>query len=266
MRAVIAHEAQARDRQDRVLALTAEAGRLLDSHRRLAAQDTERPAAELAGWPAWRERWLKARRQWRAMLHRPDLWQPHLDRNAGDVNERLDRCERLAATDAAWARFVAAHHRVHARAQGEERIPFGMVGWCGLVTQARALLLRDDLPDAAARQARSVLASDAEGQACRSAIGRFLDDARGHTRRWRILDAEARDRSRKGRDTVITDLEGYRPLAAFARELDATGRALLSDERRYGPHLDHDPRYRATYLQGAGKTGTAQAVRTISSR
>ena len=111
VRAVIAHEAQARDRQGRVLALAAEAGRLLDSHRRLAAQDTARPAAELAGYPAWRERWLKARRQWRAMLRRPDLWQPHLDRYAGDVNERLDRCERLAATDAAWARFVAAHHR-----------------------------------------------------------------------------------------------------------------------------------------------------------
>ena len=241
VRAVIAHEAQARDRQDRVLALAAEAGRLLDSHRRVAAQDTERPAAELAGYPAWRERWLKARRQWRAMLRRPDLWQPHLDRNAGDVNERLDRCERLAATDAAWARFVAAHRRVQARAQAQERIPFCMAGWYGLVTQARALLLRDDLPDAAARQARSVLASDAEGQACRGAIDRFLDDARGHTRRWRILDADARDRSRRGRDTVITDLEGYRPLVALARELDATGRALLSDERRYGPHLDHDP-------------------------
>ncbi len=238
-RAVIAHEAQARDRQERVLALAAEAGRLLDGHRRLAARDPERPAAELAGYRAWRERWLKARRQWRAMLKRPDLWQPHLDRDAGDAAERLERCERLAETDTAWAQFAAAHRRVRARAQGEERIPFGMVGWHGLVTQANALLLRDGLPDAAAVEARGVLASDAEGRACRDAIGRFLDDARRHTRRWRILDAEARERSRKGRDTVITDLEGYRPLAAFARELDGAGRALLRDER-YGPHLDHD--------------------------
>ena len=115
-----------------------------------------------------------------------------------------------------------------------------MVGWHGLVTQATALLLRDGLPDPAAFEARGVLASDMEGRACRDAIGRFLADARGHTRRWRILDAEARERSRKGRDTVITDLEGYRPLTAFARELEATGRALLRDER-YGPHLDHDP-------------------------
>ncbi len=238
-RAVIAREAEVRDRQGRVLALAAEAGRLLDGHRRLAAQNPERPAAELAGYRAWRERWLKARRQWRAMLKRPDLWQPHLDRDAGDVNERLGRCERLAETDAAWARFAAAHRRVRARARAEERSPFRMVGWHGLVTQATALLQRDDLPDAAAVEARGVLASDAEGRACRDAIGRFLDDARRHTRRWRILDAEARDRTRKGRDTVITDLEGYRPLAAFARELDGAGRALLRDER-YGPHLDHD--------------------------
>ncbi len=238
-REVISHDADARDREERVLALAAEVGRLLDGHRRLAARDPERPAAELAGYRAWRQRWLKARRQWQAMCKGPDLWQPHLDRNAGDVNERLGRCERLAETDTAWARFAAAHRRVHARADAEERIAFGTVGWHGLVTQATALLLRDGLPEAAARQARGVLVSDAEGRACRDAIGRFLDDARGHTRRWRILDAEARDRSRKGRDTVITDLEGYRPLAAFARELDAAGRALLRDER-YGPHLDHD--------------------------
>ena len=238
-RAVIAHEADARDRQGRVLALAAEAQRLLDGHRRLAAQNPERPAAELAGYRVWRERWLKARRQWRAMLKRPDLWQPHLDRDAGDVNERLEQCERLAETDAAWARFAAAHRRVHARARAEERSPFRMVGWHGLVTQATALLQRDGLPDAAAFEARGVLARDAEGRACRDAIGRFLADARRHTRRWRILDAEARERSRKGRDTVITDLEGYRPLAAFARELDGAGRALLRDER-YGPHLDHD--------------------------
>ena len=239
-RAAIAHEAQARDRQGRVLALAEEAGRLLDGHRRLTAEAPERPAAELAGYRAWRERWLKARRQWRAMCKRPDLWQPHLDRDAGDVAERLGRCERRALTDEAWARFAVAHRRVHARSQAQERIPFGMVGWHGLVTQARALLLRDGLPDAAAVEARGVLASDAEGRACRDAIGRFLADAREHTRRWRILGAEARDRSRHGRDTVITDLEGYRPLAAFARELEATGRALLGDER-YGPHLDHDP-------------------------
>ncbi|MCY4608621.1 MAG: relaxase domain-containing protein [bacterium] len=239
-REVIAHDKDARDRQDRVLALAAEADRLLDSHCRLAARANARPAAELAGWPAWRERWLKARRQWRAMCKRPDLWQPHLDRHAGDVNERLERCERRALTDAAWARFAAAHRRIQAWARAEERLPFGMAGWHGLVTQARALLVRDDLPDAAAFEARGVLASDAEGQACREAIGRFLDDARGHTRRWRILDAEARDRSRHGRDTVITDLEGYRPLAAFVRELGATGRALLREER-YRPHLDQDP-------------------------
>ena len=238
-RAVIAHEAEVRDRQERVLALAAEAERLLDGHRRLAAEANARPAAELAGYRAWRERWLKARRQWRAMLKRPDLWQPHLDRDAGDVAERLGCCERLAETDAAWARFAAAHRRVHARADAAERSPFGMVGWHGLVAQATALLLRDGLPNAAAFEARGVLASDTEGRACRDAIGRFLADARGHTRRWRILDAEARERSRKGRDTVITDLEGYRPLAAFARELAATGRALLGDER-YGPYLDHD--------------------------
>ncbi len=238
-RAVIAHDADARDRQGRVLALAAEAGRLLDGHRRLAARDPERPAAELAGYRAWREGWLKARRQWRAMLKRPDLWQPHLDRDAGDVAERLGRCERLAETDAAWARFAATHRRVHARADAEERSPFRMVGWHGLVAQATALLLRDGLPDAAAVEARGVLARDAEGRTCREAIGRFLADARGHTRRWRILGAEARERSRKGRDTVITDLADYRPLAAFARELEATGRALLRDER-YGPHLDHD--------------------------
>ena len=241
VRAVIAHDADARDRRDRVLALAGEAGRLFDSHRHLAAQDTERPAAERADYPAWREALLKAGRQWRAMLRKPDQWQPHLDRNAGHVNEHLDRCTRLAETDAAWARFVAAHRRVHARAQAQERIPFGVAGWYGLVTQAKTLLLRDDLPDGAAAQARSVLTSDADGQACRGAIDRFLDDARGHTRRWRILDADARDRSRQGRDTVITDLEGYRPLAALARELGATGRALLSDEHRYGPHLDLDP-------------------------
>ncbi|MDE0047325.1 MAG: AAA family ATPase [bacterium] len=239
-RKVIASDAQARDRQGRVLALAAEADRLLDSHRRLAARDPERPAAELAGYRAWRDSWLKARRQWRATLRRPDLWQPHLDRNAGDVNERLERCERLAASDAAWARFEAARHRVEARARAGERIPFGMAGWHGLVTQASALLLRDDLPGAAALQARSVLARDAEGRACRGAIGRFLEDAREHTRRWRILDAEARDHSRNGRDTVITDLDGYRPLAARGRELDATGRALVGDER-YSPHLVHDP-------------------------
>ena len=51
VRAVIAHEAQARDRQGRVLALAAEAGRLLDSHRRVAAQDTER---RRRNWPAIR--------------------------------------------------------------------------------------------------------------------------------------------------------------------------------------------------------------------
>ncbi len=239
-RETIARDAESRDRQGRVMALAAEADRLLDSHRRLAARDPERPAAELAGYPAWRDRRLKARRQWRAMLKRPDLWQPHLDRHAGDVNERLARCERLAANDAAWARFEAAYRRVEARARAEERISFGMAGWHGLVTQARALLLRDDIPDAAAQQARGVLASDAQRRACRDAIGRFIDDAREHARRWRILDAEARDCSRKGRDTVVTDLEGYRPLAADGRELDATGRALLGDER-YRPHLDHDP-------------------------
>ncbi len=238
-RAVIALDADARDRQERVLALAAEAGRLLDGHRRLAARAPARPAAELAGYQAWRERWLKARRQWRAMCRRPDLWQPHLDRHAGDVSERLERCERLAATDEAWARFAAAHHRVHARAQGEGRIAFGMAGWHHLVAQATALLQREDLPDAAAVEARGVLADDVEGRACRDAIGRFLADAREHTRRWRILGAEARERCRKGRDTVITDLEGYRPLAEFARELAATGRALLREER-YGPHLDHD--------------------------
>ncbi len=239
-RAVIAHDAQARDREERVLALAAETGRLLDSHQHLAARNPVRPAAERAGWPAWRDRRLKARRQWRAMVKRPELWQPHLERHAGDVNERLERCERLAATDEAWARFAAAHRRIHTRAQALERIPFGMAGWHGLVTQAAALLLRDGLPEAAAVEARDILARDAEGRACRDAIARFLDGARGHTRRWRILDAEARDRTRKGRDTVITDLEGYRPLAALVSELAATGRAILRDEDRYGPHLAHD--------------------------
>ena len=238
-RAVIAHDAQARDREERVLALAAETGRLLDSHQQLAARNPARPAAERAGWPAWRDRWLKARRRWRAMCKRPDLWQPHLERHAGDVNERLELCERLAATDEAWARFASAYHRLHTRAQALERIPFGMAGWHGLVIQAGALLLRDDLPEAAGPEARDVLARDGEGRACRDAIARFLDEARGHTRRWRILDAEAKDRTRKGRDTVITDLEGYRPLATFARELEATGRALLHDDR-YGPHLAHD--------------------------
>ncbi len=253
-RAVIAHEAEVQDRQERVLVLATEAGRLLDGHRRLAAEANARPAAELAGYRAWREGWLKARRQWRAMCKRPDLWQPHLDRHAGDVAERLGRCGRLAETDAAWARFAAAHRRVHARADAGERSPFRMVGWHGLVAQATALLLRDDLPDAAAVEARGVLTDDAEGRACRDAIGRFLADARRHTRRWRILDAEARDRSRKGRDTVITDLEGYRPLAAFARELDGTGRALLRDER-YGPHLDHDAPTRRRISRALDKLG-----------
>ena len=239
-RAVIAHEAEARDRQGRVLALAAEAGRLLDSHRRLPDRDPERPAANAKGFPAWRERWLKARRRWRAMQRRPDLWQPHLDRHAGDVAERLARCERLAESRSAWARFEAARDRVEQRARDAERIPFGMAGWHGLVAQARALLQRDGLPDAAARQAESVLARDAEGWACRDAIGRFLDDARGHTRHWRLLDAEARELSRAGRDTVITDLDGYRPLAARARELADVGRALLGGER-YRPHLAHDP-------------------------
>ena len=240
VRAVIAHEADARNRRERVLALAAEADRLLDSHRRLADRDPARPTVRAKGFPAWRECWLKARRQWRAMQRRPDLWQPHLDRHADDVAERLARCERLAESDAAWARFEAARHRVEARARAEERIPFGMAGWHGLVAQARALLLRDGLPDAAARQAQRVLARDAEGRACRDAIGRFLDDARGHTRHWRLLDAEARERSRAGGATVITDLEDYRPLAARARALADVGRALLGDER-YRPHLDHDP-------------------------
>ena len=180
-RAVIAHEAQARDREERVLALAAEAVSLLDSHRRLAAEANARPAAELAGYRAWREGWLKARRQWRAMSKRPDLWQPHLDRHAGDVAERLGRCGRLAETDAAWARFAAAHRRVHARADAGERSPFRMAGWHGLVAQATALLQRDGLPGAAALEARGVLASDVEGRACRDAIGRFLADAREHT-------------------------------------------------------------------------------------
>ncbi len=237
VRAVLADEAQARDREHRVAALAAETGRLLDSYRRLAAEAPERPTAERPGWPAWRDRWLKARRQWRAMLRRPDLWQPHLEAQAGDAGERLSVCERLAGTDAAWARFDAAHHRLLTKARAEERIPFGMVGWHGLVTRASALLEHDDLPEAAARQARSVLAGDAEGRACRGDIARFLDEAREHTRRWRVLDAEARDRSRKGRDTVITDLEDYPSLAALARQLAARGRGLLASER-HRPHLD----------------------------
>ncbi len=239
-RAVIAQDAQAREHEGRVLALAAETASLLDGHRLLAARDPARPATEQAGHAAWRERWLKTRRQWRAMMRRPDLWQPHLDRHAGDAGERLDLCERLAGTHAAWARFDAARRRVEKQALAAERSAFGMAGWRGLVTQARALLERDGLPEAAAVEAKGVLVSDAEGRACRDAIARFLDEAREHTRRWRILDTQARDRTREGRDTVITDLEGYRPLTALARELGATGRDLLRDER-YRPHLDQDP-------------------------
>ena len=237
---VIAHEMDARGRQERVLALASETARLLDGHRRLAHPDPGRPAAQAKDHAAWRERWLKARRQLRAMQRRPDLWQPHLERHAGDLEERLGRCESLAASGAAWARFAAARHRVEERAQAAGRTPFGMTGWHGLVAQARSLLLHDGLPEAAAHEAQDVLATDAEGRACRDAIRRFLGDAREHTRRWRILDAEAREHSREGRDTVVTDLEGYRPLAARARDLAVTGRALLGDER-YRPHLDHAP-------------------------
>ena len=236
-RAVIIDEVKTQDRREKVLALAAEAERLLDSHQRLADRHPERPGSEPAGHAAWRERWLKARRQLRAMQRRPDLWQPHLERHAGDLKERLERCESLAASDAAWARFAAARHRIEERARGAELSPFGMAGWHGLVAQARALLLRDDLPEAAALEAQDVLTTDAEGRACRDTIRRFLGDAREHTRRWRILDADARERTREGRNTVVTDLEGYREFAARARELAATGSTLLRDER-YRHHLD----------------------------
>ncbi len=81
-----------------------------------------------------------------------------------------------------------------------------------------------------------VLEEDRSCREARADIEAFLDGANRHGEFWETLRVEA-----KRRDIPTIDLPAYRPLDAPERALRETGRAILDDKARYGPHLARVP-------------------------
>ena len=240
---VIAEAAACEEREAELVALGAEVAALRDWRARLESLARNGPPMLLEDWTAWSRRCEAAAERRREMLDDPDTWQPHLERPGGEAaatTAMLDRLDELRKHDLAWADLYATRRAILQQARAAGRARFYHERWDGFVDEIRAFARREGLSDAATGMANRVLAYDGRCREARAAIADFLDGAREHERRWRILETQYRRRVRQRPNLSITDYRGYRPLSQFAKELRETARPFVGEgsRRRHGFDFD----------------------------
>ncbi len=232
--------------------------RLLEERRALEAETGLDPPSSLAAHAGWQRRCAAAGLGWRAMQGDPGTWKPHLDAlqdEATAIGTAVQRFEALRGYDLAWALLSGSHKAVVDEAGRRECLPFDMEDWGVLVGQARMLAHGPGVPDGAARAARRVLDEDTRCRETRREIAAFLDGARAHGDFWDGLQDDRTRRARVEPDVATIDLPDYRPLTKPERALRKTGRTLLDDGARYGPHLARVPEDRDTVRRALERLG-----------
>ena len=212
---------------------------LLEERLALEAETGLEPPSTLDAHAGWRERCDEAGSGWRAIQGDPATWQPHLDAlkdEAAAIGKAVEWFETLKRHDAAWAELSEGYNSHLEEAGRRDCLPFDLEGWDGLVDMARVITNTKDVPDGAKRAAKRVLDEDRSCREERADIEAFRDGAKRHGEFWDALRAEA-----EWRDIPTIDLPAYRPLEPPERALRETGRAILDDMARYGPHLVRIP-------------------------
>ena len=223
---------------------------LLDQRRKLEerARNDRRskfaPPTELKDYPAWLARYEDVGERWAAIRNDPGAWQPHLDRpenKAAEIPAAVDRMKELRGHDKVWARLFEMRLTIWEQEKTGKVIRFYIAGWETLVEEARALLKRKALPDAAKEAAKRILDYDRGCRKARDAVEGFRESAEKHRERWEALQEERGRRALQEPEVSTVDLPDYGPLSDSDRGLRRSGRAILDDRERYGPHLDRIP-------------------------
>lgn len=233
-------------RHEEIGALRDAAAACLEARGGLEARAGAAPPTGLEGYAAWSADCAAADRRWQAMQDDPETWQPHLDRrgeDAAQIEADMGRLADLRGLDEAWTGLLDLRLSIADEARRLDCDAFDLDRWDGLVDKARALAAWPDAPEAAAEAAAQVLEYDAR---CRT-VRDFSSSVAEHGERRNALEEAAALWRAEDPGISITDLAGYAPLSAFARELVQTGETIRADEPAYGPHLDWLPGGRAGF-------------------
>ena len=252
----VAHAAACEALCEEIRTLRGETDGLLEERRALEAETGIEPPSGLDAHAGWQERCAGAGESWRAMNDDPGKWQPHLDalkEEAAEIGRAVSRFETLRKHDAAWADFSRSYGAVLDEAGQRGRDPFDLEVWDELVIEARALADTPGIPDGAEKAARRVLDHDSECREARVEIAAFLNDAERHGEYWETLQAEAESFADSAGAVAAIDLPSYRPMAEAEHALRDSGRAILDDGPRYGPHLARIPDAGGTVAHALGR-------------